>query len=137
MPAGRPTDYKPEYPKLVLDYIKTCGREQTRLPKRVDIALLLDCDEDTLNNWAKEHGDFFGALTRVDMTQKGQLMDDGLYGGKEVNPQIAKFLLNANHGVIETTREEHTGKGGKDLFPVPILGSNVHTNDGNQETSGT
>lgn len=108
MPAGRPCEYKPEYVQKVLDYLETCGREQTRLPKRVDIALMLDCDEDTLNNWANaknEDGslkrpEFFGALTRVDMSQKAQLMDDGTYGGREVNPQIVKLLLG-NHGYKE------------------------------------
>jgi len=128
----RPSEYKPEYPQQIYDYIKTCGREQTKLPKRCDIALLFHCDEDTLNNWAEVHPGLFGALTCVDLTQKGMLIDDSFYGGKEVNPRIAQFLLSANHGMAETTREEHTGRDGKDLFPTPIL-ANVPTDNSNTE----
>ena len=112
---GRPTKYREHFVEVVEAYLKTVGREQTKLPKRTDIALLLGVDEDTLNNWAKLHPEFLGTLTRVDLTQKGQLMDDGMYGGKEVNPQMSKFLLSANHGMKETDRHEHTGENGDSI----------------------
>lgn len=114
--GGRPTDYRPEYVQMVDEYIKTCGREQTKLPKRIDIAILLDCDEDTLNNWAKQHPEFLGALTRVDNFQKSQLMDDGLYGGKEINSNVAIFLLEANHNMVRTEKKLIGNPDGSNLF---------------------
>lgn len=117
----RPTKYDPSFVQKIEEYLQTVGREQTKLPKRVDIALLLGVNEDTLNNWAKVYPNFLGALTRVDNYQKSQLMDDGMYGGKEVNPNVAIFLLKANHGLIETSRTEVTGAYGEP-FSVAILG---------------
>lgn len=98
--GGRPTKYDPSMIDVIHEYLKTVGRESTKMPKRVDIALLLDVNEDTLVEWAKENDEFSAAITRVDMMQKSQLMDDGMYGGKEVNAKIAQFLLGANHGMI-------------------------------------
>jgi len=105
--VGRPTKYKPEMVDIINAYLETVGREQTKLPKRVDIARLLGVDADTLNNWENSrdkkdrllYPKLFGALKKVDDMQKSQLMDDGLYGGKEVNASMAIFLLKANHGL--------------------------------------
>ena len=115
---GRITGFKEEYTQQVLDYLKTCGGANQRLPKRIDLALMFDCHEDTLANWGKHSKKFFGALTRVDAMQKGQLMDDGFYGGKEVNPRMGQFLLSANHGMKD--RSDITTND-KDL-PQPLLG---------------
>ena len=122
MGMGRPTEYKPEYVKKVLDYIDTCGTHNARLPKRVDIALMLDCHKETLIEWGKKHEDFSDALTRVDMTQEGQLIDDGIYGGKEVNPPVIKLLLS-NHGYVETSKADVTS-GGKPIESNAIVFSN-------------
>lgn len=116
-PGGRPTKYEDRFVEEVVKYLKTCGREQTKIPKRVDVALLLDVTEDTLNNWAKVHEEFLNVLIRVDMAQKAQLMDDGMYGGKEINPRIAQFLLTVNHGMVEKTNTDITSQGDKIELP--------------------
>ena len=83
----------------------------------------------TIKNWANkkekdENGvktkkrlrpEFFGAITRLKAIQKLKLMNDGAYLGKSVNDKMFKFLLNANHGMIETQKAEvdHTSKGEK------------------------
>lgn len=121
MPAGRPTKYDPSMVRAVDAYLRTVGREQTKLPKRVDVALLLGVDEDTLNNWAKNEPKFLGALTRVDDLQKAQLMDDGMYGGKEVNARVAQFLLSANHGMAEVSHTDVTSAGKALEAPRVIL----------------
>lgn len=108
--VGRPTEYKEEYVQKVLDYIETCGRDQCRLPKRVDIALLLGCHKETLIEWGKIHPEFSDALMRVDMTQEGRLIDDGIYGGKEVNPPVIKMLLG-NHGYTDASKTDITSGG--------------------------
>jgi hypothetical protein len=112
---GRPTKYEPKFVQQVEEYLKTCGRDQTKLPKRVDIAMLLEVDEDTLNNWAKKHKDFFGALSHVDQKQKSTLIDDSFYGGREINANVGMFLLEANHGMIRTERKMLVGEEGKEI----------------------
>ena len=116
-PAHRPSEYQENYPDEVYSYLQTVGDGTCKMPKRCDVELLLDCDDKTLKKWELDHELFRTAMRRVDIGQKSQLMDDGMYGGKEVNPQIAKFLLSANHGMAETERREVTGAEGKDLFP--------------------
>lgn len=135
MPAGRPTEFKEEYTQQILNYLKTCGGSNQRLPKRVDLALMFDCNEETLTEWGKIHPEFSAALTRVDAMQKSQLMDDGFYGGKEVNPRMAQFLLSANHGMKD--RSDITS-GDK---PIPIMSgtinipTNVPTDDSDTENT--
>lgn len=135
MRTGRPSEYKQEYVQAVLDYLKSCGRERTRLPKRVDIALLLDCHKETLIEWGKKHPDFSDALMRVDMTQEGQLIDDGIYGGKEVNPPVIKMLLG-NHGYSDASKADFTS-GGKPLTNSLLSSLNVPDNNGPAQTQET
>jgi hypothetical protein len=120
--GGRPTKYDPKFVDKVYKYLRDCKGRRRMLPKRVDVALLLDVDEDTLNNWANaryplDHEDpelrgelkypeFLGALSRVDSQQKSQLIDHGLYGlnGKYLNSRLFEFLLERNHGMLRTER---------------------------------
>ena len=111
MVMGRPTDYEPERDYLhdADDYIKTCGREQTKLPKVEEFCdEKLGIDDDTAVEWCKKYpnSNFSSAIKRIKRIQKGQLQDDGMYGGKEVNSAMAIFLLKANHNMIETERQE-------------------------------
>jgi len=96
---GRPTQYIPEviYPKIE-SYMQQCGREQTSLPTIEGLALYLGVHKDTLYEWSEQHPAFSDALSIIKDKQKQQLIDDGLYGGKEVNSGLAIFLLKANHG---------------------------------------
>lgn len=111
--VGRPSDYRPEYVEQVIAYLKTCSGSNQKLPKRVDLALMFDCDENTLAKWGEDNPEFLSTLTRVDAMQKGQLMDDGFYGGKEVNSRMGQFLLSANHGMAESTKQDITSAGEK------------------------
>ena len=108
---ARPSSYTPEVINKIDEYLKTVGREQTKLPTRYGFAKFIGVDSDTLLNWEKKNVQFLGAIKKVDEEQKLQLMEDGLYGGKEVNASMAIFLLKANHGLIETDRHEFKGDG--------------------------
>lgn len=130
---GRPIEYRENYIQKAEDYIARCGREATELPTREGLAILLDCDDETLIEWGKKNELFSATLKKLDYSQKNQLMNDGLYGGKEVNAGMAIFLLKANHGLIETSRTELTGKDGK---PLPIL-PNVQPNNSDNEDKKT
>jgi hypothetical protein len=113
--AGRPTDYKPEYATTQLDaYLATTGREQMHLPKIESYARYLGVARKTLYNWAKaededgslKYPEFAHALDTILTLQAEQLIDDGIYGGKEVNATIVKLILQNNHGMKE--RSDHT-----------------------------
>lgn len=100
--GGRPTKYVPVviYPKIE-EYITSCGREQTSLPSIEGLALHLNVNPDTLYEWASKYPEFSDAIKKILTKQKKQLMDDGMYGGKEVNAGMAIFLLKVNHGLKE------------------------------------
>ena len=113
--GGRPSKYDPKFIDKVEEYIKTTGKEQMELPTKEGFALYIGVDDDTLDNWANERvknkkgedtsrllrPEFFGALKNLMMKQKTQLVNDGIYGGKEVNSTIVKLLLQNNHGMKE------------------------------------
>ena len=101
-PEGRPTKYIPDviYPKIE-QYLSTVGREQTALPTVEGLATALDVRTETLYQWAKEYPEFSDTIKKIAEKQKEQLMNDGMYGGKEVNAAMAIFLLKVNHGMNE------------------------------------
>lgn len=118
MPAGRPTKYYPEICDELDKYLATTGKEQMSLPTIQGFSLWLDVDDDTLNEWAKIYPEFSATLKRLKRLQAQQLIDDGIYGGKEVNSTIVKLLLQNNHGMKERT---DTTTNDKDI-PAPIYG---------------
>ena len=97
-PRGRPTKYELIFVDKIDDYLATTGREQTTLPKIESFALFLSVHKDTLYEWAKKYPDFSDALAKILLKQAEQLIDDGIYGGKEVNSTIVKLALTNNHG---------------------------------------
>lgn len=128
---GPKSKYNPDldYEKLTDDYLATVGREQTKLPKTSEFCReYIGANEDTVELWIKGENlpkgadttELIGAIKRIKEAQKHQLMDDGLYGGKEVNSTMAIFLLKANHEMVETDRHEHTGKDGTPLGVVVL-----------------
>ena len=119
---ARPSTYDQTkaYNKLAEEYLQTCGREQTKLPKVSQFCReYIGANEDTVNLWLNNEDldtqELLGAIKRVKEAQYEELMDDGLFGGKEVNNAMAIFLLKANHGMVETSRQELVGKDGQPL----------------------
>lgn len=108
-PGGRPTKYNPDFVNELDNYLKTCGKEQTSLPTIEGFALFLGVHRDTLYEWADKkddngkliHPEFSDTLKDLEQIQKQQLIDDGIYGGKEVNATIVKLMLMNNHGMRE------------------------------------
>lgn len=110
---ARPTKYDPSMIQQAKDYIASCGREQTALPTIEGLALVLGIDDDTIVEWAKNNDEFSATIKDLKAKQKNQLMEDGLYGGKEVNSTMAIFLLKVNHKMVETTHTDITTGGDK------------------------
>lgn len=115
-PGGRPTKYDPSFIEEVDKYLATTGKEQMHLPKLQSFAIWLDVSMDALEDWKKLYPEFSGALAKIIKRQAEQLIDDGIYGGKEVNSTIVKLLLQNNHGMRERT---DVTTNDKDL-PTPI-----------------
>ena len=123
---GRPSTYDSNKPylKLADKYLASCGREQTKLPKISEFCReYLGVSEDTAELWLKGENlpkdanikELIGAIKKVRESQKEQLMDDGMYGGKEVNSAMPIFLLKVNHGMVEIDRHEHEIKGNQNI----------------------
>ena len=110
--VGRPTKYDPSYCQKVEDYLATVGRENTSLPMVEGFAVYLNVGKNTLYEWAKLYPEFQDALRKIKIKQLLQLVDDGIYGGKEVNATIVKLMLQNNHGMKE--RKDVT-TGGKQI----------------------
>ncbi len=129
--GGRPSKYDPSFVEEIDKYLETTGREQTKLPTIYGFAIWLGVDTDTLNNWANAkvkdadgnntdellYPEFFGALKRLKDLQAEQLVNDGIYGGKEVNATIVKLLLQNNHGMKERVDQTTNDK---DTSPVLV-----------------
>jgi len=115
---GRPTKYDPKYILMVDEYLETTGREQTHLPKIVSFARYIGVSKDSLYEWAKLHKDFSDALEKIMEKQEEVLIDDGIYGGKEVNSTIVKLLLMNNHGMRDKSETDLTSKGEKIELPT-------------------
>lgn len=101
MKTGRPTKYDPLFVNELDKYLETTGKEQTSLPTIQGFALWLGVDDETLTEWAKRYPEFSATFKRLKQVQAKQLIDDGIYGGKEVNATIVKLLLQNNHGMKE------------------------------------
>ena len=97
--VGRPTKYSPAIINKIDGYFQTVGREQTMLPTIEGLAEYLDISRETIYQWGKEHKEFSDTIKKIAEKQKNQLMNDGMYGGKEVNAAMAIFLLKVNHGM--------------------------------------
>lgn len=106
--TGSPTKYKSSYIDRVDIYIRTCLRSKKakeQLPTQVGFAIYLNVVVETLKNWGEKNPEFLVALSKIHEYQKRELINRGLLS--TYNSTITKLLLSANHGVIETTGQEH------------------------------
>lgn len=130
MPAGRPTKATPDNVAKAREYLATYKELGKNIPTVEGLALYLDVSRETL--YARP--EFSDTLRQIEAKQKEELVQNGLTG--DFNPQFTKFLLSANHGLVEKSATDVTTKG-KEL-PTPILGglSNaLQPDDRNSEAS--
>ena len=110
--GGRPSKYSPEKIDILASYLAKCEKDN-EIPLREKFALSIGVLPDTLAYWERNNHKFSSAIKKLDSAQKAYLMQNALNGTKKEATSI--FLLKANHGMMETSRQEITGKDGKDL----------------------
>jgi hypothetical protein len=88
------------------------------IPYIEELSLILDVDEDTITNWCKDkdNKDFFGTIKRIKTLQKTRLQRRAMTREAAAG---AIFQLKVNHGMIETNRQELSGKDGKPIVFMP------------------
>ena len=135
-PGGRPTKYNDQVFSKIEEYLSGCGKGNMSLPTVEGLAQHLDVTSETIRQWAKQYPEFSFTIKKLADKQKQQLMDDGMYGGKEVNAAMAIFLLKVNHGMVDGSHITNIQVNVK-----PILGGaslvDVHTNNGDKEDPTT
>lgn len=138
--GGRPTKYSPLIIKKTKEYIASCKDEVTefwktrgeksdsydrlltvKLPTVQGLALHLGINEDTIVEWGELYPEFSASVRALKSEQARRLIDNGLSG--DYNPQMAKFLLSANHGLREKSDVTSDDK----PLPQPII--YVHRDD--------
>lgn len=115
--------YTEEILKKTEEYILSCSMAQMELPTIEGLALCLGVNDDTLVEWSKKYDEFKVLYKKLMMTQKVQLINNGAYGGKEINAAMFIFLLKNNHGMKDRT---DVTTNDKDL-PTPIYGGKSTT----------
>jgi len=100
--VGRPTSYNSKtINPQINEYLSTCSQEQAKLPSLAGLARHLKVNQDTIYQWKKVYPEFSEYIKKIADAQQDDLMNAGLYGGREVNAGMAVFLLKALHGFKE------------------------------------
>ena len=143
-PGGRPTKYKPEYAKKMLEYfdvepgydevVETKSGDlksvhhANDLPTKAEFAWLIGVDRDTLKEWANKkdedgnlvYPEFSAAYKRVQDAQERILITNGLKGGYQAN-----FAIFTAKNVLGWRDKQDLGISGSDGGPVRTITSDM------------
>lgn len=107
MPAGRPTDYRPEMCEEIIEL----GRQGK---SHAQIAAALDVARQTLRNWAEEHPEFLAAITRAKDLSQAWFEDAGQAGlamGSGFNASLwaKQVSCRFREDYTDSSKIEHSG----------------------------
>ncbi len=104
---ARPTKYKAEFAtdEYVQGYIEDCLKNKW-LVSLCGLAVYIGVCEDTLQEWGKVHPGFSVSMQKIKQVSKEMLLNKGLIS--EYSPNMARFVLSANHNMAEKTETAHT-----------------------------
>jgi len=104
-PGGRPLKFKTEdIIEQTYKYLGDVIDGNVSFPSIERLALKMDMHIDTLYTRAKESPEISEALAKIKEYQKAQLIEGGLE--QRYHAGFTKFLLSANHGMSETSKQE-------------------------------
>lgn len=91
--GGRPTDYRPEYCQLAIDYLDE-GRSKAELARYLRIA------RSTLDEWAKNHSEFSEAINRAVEYSEAVWIEIGRenLGNKNFNSRLYELNMKNRFG---------------------------------------
>ena len=105
MPGGRPTKYKPEYCELVVKLAEE-GASITEL------ALHIDVDRHTLNEWEKVHPEFSTALKRARALQESWWEKEARVSLRDKDFNHVLWYMNMKNRFGWRDKQEVEHKGG-------------------------
>lgn len=123
MPAGRPTKYRAEMCKEVVEL----GKEGASLH---EIALQLDIHYDTLNEWRKEKPEFSEAIKKAQANAQGWWEQKGRLAtiGQVDNFNATAFIFNMKNRFKEDWRDKQEVENKHDLSdPLSDLFAEIAT----------
>lgn len=127
MPSGRLTKYNDEILSKLDEYIEMNLEDKKSFPTLQEFARYVGVNSDTIQEWKNVHETFSVSIKKLLDLQQERLMLNGLL--QNFNPTMSIFLLKANHGMIETSRQELTGKDGEQLVGFNYLPPNDDNSD--------
>lgn len=103
---ARPTKYKAEFATDVYlnGYVKACLKKKM-LVSLCGLAVYMDVCEETLQEWGRIRPEFSVSMAKIKQYSKNMLLNKGLIS--EYSPNMARFVLSANHGMAEKTETKH------------------------------
>ena len=103
---GRPTKYKREYVQAIYDYIKECEIED-KVPFIVEFCRRYGLTKEIISRYRKIRSEFNQSIEALNEAQEEYLVSHGLK--RKVDPGFARFILAANHGYVETSKQINEG----------------------------
>lgn len=97
--------YSSEKLEAAKAYYQELFNDLKRVPYLEELALQVDCDTDTVTNWAAAHAEFRSVIKKIKELQRLRLQQKGMDG--KIKATMPIFLLKANHGFKETSVQEH------------------------------
>lgn len=101
-PVGRPSQYKPEYCKRMIELAKS-GKTPVALAAEVGVS------KQTVYSWGKENPEFLDSLNVAKALREHWLLtqaDEMMLGNSRGNDRLLVFMLNTQHGYKETSAVE-------------------------------
>jgi len=102
--TGRPTKFKKDTTRRVINYINDCLKNK-EFPTKQEIALILGVTTVTFIEWSRLYEDFSYAMAALKDAQELLLSTEGLSG--KFNARIATLLLKADHNKQEAPDTLH------------------------------
>jgi hypothetical protein len=105
--TGRPSNYRPEFPQMVYEYVKYC-QDNDKLPLIKEFCYQSNINPDKIERYTKLNRSFRRSIEHLKHIAEYMLVNKGLT--RKYDPAFAKFILAANYGYVETSKTINEGQ---------------------------